>query len=112
MGCFRPGPAVEIPGAATGPLADLRCAAKDLFDVAGVVTGGGNPTWLATHRPADATAPVIRELLDNGATLVGKTITDDLSCGLMGVNPHYGTPLNPRYPACVPGGAANEATEP
>jgi len=52
---------------------------------------------------------VIRELLDNGAALVGKTITDDRSCGLLGVNPHYGTPLNPRYPACVPGGAANEA---
>jgi amidase len=106
-GCFRPGPAVEIPGAASGPLAGLRFVAKDLFDVAGVVTGGGNPTWLATHRPADATAPVIRELLDNGATLVGKTITDDLACGLMGINPHYGTPLNPRYPARVPGGSSS-----
>jgi len=106
-GCFRPGPAVEIPGAASGPLAGLRFVAKDLFDVAGVVTGGGNPTWLATHKPADATAPVIRELLDNGATLVGKTITDDLACGLMGINPHYGTPLNPRYPARVPGGSSS-----
>jgi amidase len=78
-----------------------------LFDVAGVVTGGGNPTWLATHGPADATAPVIRELLDNGATLVGKTVTDDLACGLMGINPHYGTPLNPRYPARAPGGSSS-----
>jgi amidase len=85
----------------------LRFAAKDLLDVAGVVTGGGNPTWLATHKPADATAPVLRELLDNGATLVGKTITDDLSCGLMGINPHYGTPLNPRYPQRVPGGSSS-----
>ena len=106
-GCFRPGPTVEIAGAASGPLAGLRFVAKDLFDVAGVVTGGGNPTWLATHKPADATAPVIRELLDNGATLIGKTITDDLSCGLLGVNPHYGTPLNPRYPAYVPGGSSS-----
>jgi amidase len=107
VGCFRPGPAVEIPGAASGPLAGLRFVAKDLFDVAGVVTGGGNPTWLATHKAADATAPVIRELLDNGATLIGKTITDDLSCGLMGINPHYGTPLNPRYPARLPGGSSS-----
>ena len=107
VGCLRPGPAVEIPGAASGPLAGLRFVAKDLFDIAGFVTGGGNPTWLATHKPADATAPVIRELLDNGATLVGKTITDDLSCGLMGINPHYGTPLNPRYPARVPGGSSS-----
>ena len=66
-----------------------------------------NPTWLATHKAADATAPVIRELLDNGATLVGKTIMDDLSCGLIGINPHYGTPLNPRYPARVPGGSSS-----
>jgi amidase len=106
-GCFRPGPTVEIPGAATGPLAGLRFVAKDLFEVAGLVTGGGNPTWLATHKPADATAPVIREFLDNGATLIGKTITDDLSCGLMGINPHYGTPLNPRYPARLPGGSSS-----
>jgi hypothetical protein len=39
-GCFRPGPAVEIPGAASGQLAGLPFVAKDLFDVAGVVTGG------------------------------------------------------------------------
>jgi amidase len=50
---------------------------------------------------------VIRELLDNGATLVGKTVTDDLACGLMGINPHYGTPLNPRYPERVPGGSSS-----
>jgi amidase len=106
-GCFRPGPAVEIGGAANGPLAGLRFVAKDLFDVAGFVTGGGNPTWLATHAPAEATAPVIRELIDNGASLVGKTMTDDLACGLMGINPHYGTPLNPRYPARVPGGSSS-----
>jgi len=41
VGCFRPGPAVEILGAGSGPLAGLRFVAKDLFDVAGVATGGG-----------------------------------------------------------------------
>src|SRR5262249_31966122 len=106
-GCFRPGPAVEIAGAANGPLAGLRFVAKDLFDVAGFVTGGGNPTWLATHVPAAATAAAIRELIDSGASLVGKTMTDDLACGLMGINPQYGTPLNPRYPAHVPGGSSS-----
>ena len=49
MGCFRPRPAVEIAGAASVSLAGLRFVAKDLSDVAGVVTGGGNPTWLATQ---------------------------------------------------------------
>jgi amidase len=107
IGCFRPGPEIFIAGAATGPLAGLRFAAKDLFDVAGVVTGGGNPSWFATHAPADTTAPVIGQLVDSGATLVGKTMTDDLACGMFGENPHFGTPLNPRYPDRVPGGSSS-----
>src|SRR5882757_4897063 len=55
INCFRPGPAVNIKGAASGPLAGLRFAAKDLFDVSGFVTGGGNPSWLVTHEVADTT---------------------------------------------------------
>jgi amidase len=78
-----------------------------LFDVSGFVTGGGNPSWLVTHEVADTTAPVVLQLLDNGATLAGKTITDDLACGMFGENPHYGTPLNPRYPDRVPGGSSS-----
>src|SRR5580692_10707562 len=107
INCFRPGPAVHIAGATRGPLAGLRFVAKDLFDVAGFATGGGNPSWLATHPAADTTAPVILQLLDHGATLVGKTMTDDLACGMFGENPHYGTPLNPRYPDRVPGGSSS-----
>ena len=42
---FVPGPAVRIAGAPGGPLAGLTFAAKDLFDVAGHPTGGGNPDW-------------------------------------------------------------------
>ena len=45
--------------AAAGPLAGLRFAAKDLFDVVGHPTGAGNPTWLATHSPATADAPLV-----------------------------------------------------
>jgi amidase len=41
-----------LEGAASGPLAGLTFAAKDIFDVAGYVTGGGNPDWKATHAPA------------------------------------------------------------
>ena len=32
-----------LEGATDGPLAGLTFAAKDIFDVAGYVTGGGNP---------------------------------------------------------------------
>jgi hypothetical protein len=43
--CFLPGGRFTLPGAPHGPLAGLTFAAKDLFDVAGHPTGGGNPDW-------------------------------------------------------------------
>ncbi|SFH99044.1 amidase [Albimonas pacifica] len=97
----------EIAGAAEGPLAGLSFAAKDLFDVAGRVTGAGNPDWAATHAPAQAHAEAIVRLLANGATLVGKTVTDEISLGLLGENAFDGTPLNPRAPERVPGGSSS-----
>ena len=95
-----------IPGG-DGVLAGLTFAAKDIFDVAGYVTGCGNPAWKATHRPADATAWVVRRLVAAGATMVGKTITDELTRGIFGENVHYGTPVNPRAPGRVPGGSSS-----
>jgi amidase len=98
---------VRLAGAKQGPLAGLTFAAKDLFDIAGFVTGGGNPDWLASHPPAAATAPVVQKLLDAGATLAGKTHTDELSRGIFGENGHYGTPINPKAPGRVPGGSSS-----
>lgn len=98
---------VHVPGAPDGPLADMTFAAKDIFDVAGHVTGGGNPDWERTHGPAEQTAPTVQALLDAGATLVGKTHTDELTRGIMGTNPHYGTPVNPAAPGRVPGGSSS-----
>ena len=42
---FLPGPRATVAGAPTGPLAGLTFAVKDLIDLAGVPTGGGNPDW-------------------------------------------------------------------
>jgi amidase len=96
-----------LPGAAGGPLAGLQFAAKDLFDIAGHVTGAGNPDWLATHTPAVRTAPAVQILVDSGAEMVGKTHTDELSRGILGENAHYGTPTNPKAPGRVPGGSSS-----
>ena len=90
-----------------GPLAGLSFASKDIFDVAGHVTGGGNPAWRATHAPAEANAWVVQQLVEAGAELAGKTITDELTRGIFGENVHYGTPVNPRAPARVPGGSSS-----
>ena len=96
-----------LKGAPDGPLADLTFAAKDIFDVVRHVTGAGNPDWKATHRAADRSAWVVETLVQSGATMVGKTVTDELTRGIFGENPHYGTPVNPRAPARVPGGSSS-----
>mgnify|MGYP001828487747 FL=1 len=97
----------ELPGAAGGPLADTCFAIKDVYDVKGHITGAGNPDWARTHAPAPAHAPVLERLLAAGATCLGKTHPDEIAYSLMGVNAHYGTPLNPAAPARVPGGSSS-----
>ena len=104
---FVPGTSIRVAGASHGPLVGLTFAAKDLFDVAGHPTGGGNPDW-ARHRPTPTRhAWAVERLLEAGATLIGKTITDEVSLGILGENPFEGTPLNPRAPDHVPGGSSS-----
>jgi amidase len=107
IGAFVPGPRTHIEGRPGGPLAGLTFAAKDLFDVAGVPTGGGNHDW-PTGRPVPTRhAWAVQALLDGGATLVGKTITDEVSLGILGENAFDGTPINVRAPGRVPGGSSS-----
>ena len=106
-GAFCEHGAVRVEGAATGPLAGLTFAVKDLIDVAGVPTGAGNPDWLDTHPTPSAHAPVVQRLLDAGATIAGKTHTDELAFSLFGENAHYGTPINAAAPDRVPGGSSS-----
>jgi amidase len=90
-----------------GPLAGLRLAVKDLFDLAGVPTGAGNPRWLETHAVPSEDAVAVARLRAAGARVVGKTITDELAWSLNGTNAHYGTPENPAAPGRVPGGSSS-----
>jgi len=95
-----------IAGAPEGPVAGLRLAVKDLFEVAGTRSGWGSPDRLREAPIATATAPAVAALLAAGAMLVGKTVTDELACGMFGENPHEGTPPNPAAPERVPGGSS------
>lgn len=105
--CFVPGERFTLPGAPHGPLAGLTFAAKDLFDVAGHPTGGGNPDWVRQNPVPTRHAWAVQTLLDAGCTLVGKTITDEVSLGILGENAFEGTPLNPAAPGHVPGGSSS-----
>ncbi len=104
---FVSGP--ENPGTApsSGPLSGLTLAVKDIYDVKGQRTGGGNPQMLAEAAPATKTAPAVQQLLDAGASLVGRTQTDELTFSLMGQNAHYPYPVNPAAPERVTGGSSS-----
>ena len=107
LGAFVKVNHVALPGSGNGPLTGLTFAAKDVFDVAGSRTGFGSPTWLNTHPPAERTAPVVQALLNAGADMVGKALTDELTYSLNGQNAHYGTPVNPAAPGRIPGGSSS-----
>jgi amidase len=104
---FVAGPSIRIAGEPGGPIAGATFAAKDLFDVAGHPTGGGNPDWAKQNPVPSRHAWAVQRLLDAGATLIGKTVTDEVSLGILGENPFDGTPLNPKAPERVPGGSSS-----
>jgi amidase len=93
-------------GAPEGPLAGTTLAVKDVIDVAGVVTGAGNPAYARDHAPATASAAAVTRLVAAGATVIGKTVTDELAYSLAGTNVHYGTPVNVAAPGHIPGGSS------
>lgn len=90
-----------------GALADLSFAVKDLFDIAGYQSAWGNPDQLRDGATAVATAPSVLVPLGAGATMIGKTHTDEVACGMFGMNPHFGIPINPKAPDRVPGGSSS-----
>jgi amidase len=96
-----------VSGAQTGPLAGLTVVVKDMYDIAGSRTGGGNPEWLAQQKPATRNAAVVEQILAAGAIITGKTICDEFFYSVTGVNAHYGTPRNLRAPGRLPGGSSS-----
>lgn len=107
INAFVPGPRAHIPGKPGGPLSGLTFAVKDLFDIAGVPTGGGNHDWAKANPVPERHAWAVQVLLDAGAELVGKTITDEVSLGILGESAFDGTPLNSAAPDRVPGGSSS-----
>jgi Asp-tRNA(Asn)/Glu-tRNA(Gln) amidotransferase A subunit family amidase len=105
-GAFVDGPGLLLTGAPEGPLARVPLAVKDVFDVAGRVTGAGNPVLAARARPAASTATAVARLVAAGADVVGRTVTDELAYSLSGTNVHLGTPRNPALPGHEPGGSS------
>ncbi|KAJ6135423.1 hypothetical protein N7512_000583 [Penicillium capsulatum] len=80
------------------PLAGLRLGVKDIYDVKGLRTSGGNRAFYDLYPPRNTTGPAIQRLLDAGAILVGKMGTVQFANG---DNPtadwvDFHCPFNPR----------------
>ncbi|ESR25317.1 amidase [Lutibaculum baratangense] len=101
---------VREAGVPQGPLAGLPISIKDLFDVRGEVTKAGSRV-LEDAEPAADDAPVVKRLRAAGAVLVGRTNMTEFAFSGLGLNPHYGTPLNPydRETGRIPGGSSSGA---
>ena len=107
LNAFVPGPRCHVLGASQGSLSGLSFAVKDLIDVAGVPTGGGNPDWERTHPVPTRHAWIVERLLQAGASVIAKTATDEISLGILGESAFTGTPSNPAAPDRVPGGSSS-----
>ena len=104
---FVPSEMITVAPKREGKLSSLTSAVKELYDVAGFTPGAGNPRWESAHSAAQTTAPAVERLLNEGAALLGKTISDEMAFSLDGENAHYGTPLNTRCPERIPGGSSS-----
>ena len=95
-------------GYALSPLAGLPVSIKDLFDVAGERTLAGSKA-LDDAPLATRDAPIVARLKAAGAVLVGRTNMTEFAFSGVGINPHFGTPGNPRDRARIPGGSSSGA---
>ena len=96
-------------GAGT-PLAGIPVSVKDLFDVAGQTTAAGS-TVLAQAPVAAQDCPAVARLRAAGAVVMGRTNMVEFAFSAVGINPHYGTPVNPADTRVerIPGGSSSGA---
>jgi amidase len=85
----------------------VRLAVKDLIDMAGEPTTAGCRAVAGRARPAERDAACMAGARAAGARIVGRTNLHELALGVTGINPWYGTPVNPLDPTCVPGGSSS-----
>ncbi|KAE8555746.1 hypothetical protein TMatcc_003017 [Talaromyces marneffei ATCC 18224] len=80
------------------PLAGVRLAVKDIFDIEGIHTSAGSRAWYHFYPPANATSPVVNALVDAGAIIVGKVKTSQFANGQLATADwiDYHSPFNPR----------------
>ncbi|GAC1479894.1 MAG: amidase [Acidimicrobiales bacterium] len=86
----------------------LRVAVKDIIDMVGFPTTAGCRAVERRARPAPQDAACLAGIRA-GARIVGRTNLHELALGVTGINPWFGTPVNPIDPGLVPGGSSSGA---
>ena len=110
LAAARAADAAHKAGIAQPALAGLPVSIKDLYGVAGETTMAGSV--VCKGEPAQTRdAPVVARLRAAGSAIVGKTNMTEFAFSGIGINPHYGTPVNPtdQTIARVPGGSSSGA---
>ena len=90
---------------ATGP--GPRVAVKDIIDMAGVPTTAGSRVLADAAVPAAADAACLAGLRAAGGQIVGRANLHELALGVTGINPWFGTPVNPLGASLAPGGSSS-----
>jgi aspartyl-tRNA(Asn)/glutamyl-tRNA(Gln) amidotransferase subunit A len=95
-------------GRPLGPLDGIPVAWKDLVDIASLPTTAGSAIY-RDAAPATHDAPIVRHLTRAGMVTLGKTNLSEFAYSALGLNPHFGTPINPWASDVprVPGGSSS-----
>ncbi|MBW3097807.1 amidase [Pseudohoeflea coraliihabitans] len=90
------------------PLDGVPVAWKDLIDVEGVPTTAGSAVY-RDQAAATRDAPVVTHLAGAGMVTLGKLNLTEFAYSGLGLNPHFGTPVNPHGNGAprVPGGSSS-----
>lgn len=99
---------VSKEGTKLKPLHGIIVSIKDLFDIEGQVTTSGSMV-LAKEPPAHQDCEVVSQIREAGGVIIGRTNMTEFAYSGLGINPHYGTPLNPheRTQKRIPGGSTS-----
>ncbi|MFN3889627.1 MAG: AtzE family amidohydrolase [Beijerinckiaceae bacterium] len=97
--------AIRARGEATGPLAGVPFAVKNLFDAAGAPTRAGSRIN-AEIGPATRDATLVRKLEEAGAILIGSLNMGEYAYDFTGENAHYGPSRNPHDLTRMTGGSS------
>lgn len=100
----------KVVASSAGPLAGVLVSVKDLFDVAGQVTKAGSKV-LANAPSAAVDSTAVARLKAAGAVIAGRTNMVEFAFSGVGINPHYGAPVNPADTKVerIPGGSSSGA---